>query len=132
MVTLTLSLLLSFLELNFGEETVKPVQGFPVCICPLDKLNSSLGIQVSSLFLMCSTGITSRYLETLFIFPDWKLISISWVWNYDTLLPHSCPLSIFYLFFKFYPFYLLQYFLECTLFSLLFCSLHGDTLEDIK
>lgn len=62
-VNLTLLLLICFLKLNFCGEVVKEIQGFPTCICPLDELHSSLGLQISSLFLMCPIGIEGKLHE---------------------------------------------------------------------
>lgn len=64
MVNLTLLLLICFLKLNFCGEVAKGVQGFPTCICPLDELNSSLGLQISLLFLMCPTGNAGKLHES--------------------------------------------------------------------
>lgn len=105
-VNLTLLLLICFLELNFCKEAVKEVQGFPSCICPLDELNSSLGLQVSSLFLMCPTAIPGRCHERLssaFLMENWYPSHDSCAYKAKT---HCCHTIVLY------PFYLLQGFLE--------------------
>lgn len=53
------------LDLNFCEETNKQVKGFPVCICPLNGLNSSLGLHVCSLFF----SATGLHVEVLRLIP---------------------------------------------------------------
>lgn len=126
-VNLTLLLLIFFLELNFCEEVVKEVQGFPTCSCPLDELNASLGLQVSLLFLMCPTAIAGRCHERLssaFLMENWYLTHDACAYKAKKLCCHAIVL---------YLLYLLQGFLETqSIFSSVLLSTDRDTLEDIK
>lgn len=93
-----------------------------ISICPLGELNSSLGLQIPSLFLMCPTGIAGKIAqEAFFSCSDGKLVPVSDFlcissWNTLSFTLFSCRKD----------------FWKYSLFSPLFCSPRCDMLEDIK
>lgn len=84
-----------------------------ISICPLGELNSSLGLQIPSLFLMCPTGIAGKLhkrLSSAVLMENWYLSQIFYAFQAKT----HCPL----------PFSPVARIFENTLYFLLCSALH--------